>query len=97
MGVAGVPLGVGGGEDGVDEHKGADDLGSEAGALGVSLGKFIGTATVADVVGLLEALDEADAADGSEALRDHVKEGAGEGDLAGQEQAEGHRGVDVTT
>jgi len=32
VGVAGVALGVGGGEDGVDEHEGADDLGAEPGA-----------------------------------------------------------------
>nr|ACR37658.1 unknown [Zea mays] len=97
VGVTGTALGVGGGEDGVDEHEGADDLGGEAGALGVAVAELVGAAAVAHVVGALEALDEADAADGAQALRDDVEQGADEGHLPRQEQAEGHGRVDVPT
>jgi hypothetical protein len=95
--VTGVALGVGGGEDGVDEHEGADDLSGEAGALGVAGGELVGAAAVAHEVGALEALDEPDTADGAQALRDDVHHGADEGHLPRQEQAERHSGVDVPT
>jgi hypothetical protein len=38
----GIALGVGGGEDGVDEDEGADDLGAEPGAAGVARGERVG-------------------------------------------------------
>jgi hypothetical protein len=95
VGVARVALGVGGGEDGVDEDEGADDLGGEAGALGVSGGELVGPAAVPAEVGALEGLDEADAAHGTEALRHHVEHRAHQGDLARQEQSEGDGRVDV--
>ncbi|BAT01305.1 Os07g0448600, partial [Oryza sativa Japonica Group] len=95
MGVAGVALGVGGGEDGVHEHEGADDLGGEAGALGVAGGELVGAAAVPVVERALEPLDERDAADGAEALRHDVEDGADQGHLARQEEAERHRRVDV--
>ena len=95
VGVPGVPLGVGGGEDGVDEDEGADDLSAEAVALGVAGGDDVGAAAVAHVQSLLEALDDAGAADGAQALHDDVEDGPGERQLPRQEQAEGHRRVDV--
>nr|ACN26214.1 unknown [Zea mays] len=97
MRVTGVALGVGGGEDGVDEHEGADDLRGEAGALGVAGAELVGAAAVAHVEGALEALDEPDAADGAEALRHDVEQRAHQRDLARQEEAEGDGRVDVPT
>uniref|UniRef100_A0A0E0DH10 Uncharacterized protein n=1 Tax=Oryza meridionalis TaxID=40149 RepID=A0A0E0DH10_9ORYZ len=93
--VPGVPLGVGGGEDGVDEDEGADDLGAEAVALGVAGRDDVGAAAGGLVQALLEALDDAGAADGAEALHHHVEEGPGEGQLPGEEEAEGDGRVDV--
>ncbi|BAS90123.1 Os04g0521001 [Oryza sativa Japonica Group] len=95
VGVAGVALGVGGGEDGVDEHEGADDLGGEAGALGVAVAELVGAAAIAHVEGALEPLDEPDAADGAEALRYDVEHRAHQRHLARQEEPERHRRVDV--
>jgi hypothetical protein len=95
VGVASVALGVGGGEDGVDEHEGADDLGGEPRAGGVPGADLIGAAAVARVEPALEALDERDAADGAEALRGHVQQSAHQGDLARQEEAERDGRVDV--
>jgi hypothetical protein len=95
VGVAGVALGVGGGEDGVDEHEGADDLGGEPRAGGVPGADLVGAATVARVEAALEALDERDAADGAQALRGHVQDRAHQGHLARQEEPECHGRVDV--
>jgi hypothetical protein len=97
VGVTSVALGVCGGEDGVDKHEGADDLGGDAGALGVAFGELVGAAAVAHVVCALEALDEPDTAYGAQALRDDVEHGADERHLPRQEQAERHSGVDVPT
>ena len=68
MGVAGAALGVGGGEDGVDEHEGADDLYVEPRPAGVPRRERVGAAAVPVEVGALERLDEPNAADGAEAL-----------------------------
>ena len=68
MGVAGVALGVGGGEDGVHQHEGSDDLGAEPRPAGVPGGERVGAAAVPVEVGALERLDEPHAADGAEAL-----------------------------
>ncbi|THU54852.1 hypothetical protein C4D60_Mb11t00420 [Musa balbisiana] len=97
VGVASTALGVGGGEDGVHEDEGADDLGAEAGALGVAGAELVGAAAVADEVGFLEPLDEADATDRPQALRHHVEERAHQRHLSRQEQPERHRRVDVPT
>ena len=97
MGVAGIALGVGGREDGVDEHEGADDLGSEPCAGGVLGTDPVGAAAVARVESALESLDERDAADGAEALRGHVQDRAHQGHLARQEEAESDGRVDVAT
>jgi hypothetical protein len=93
--VAGVALGVGGGEDGVHEHEGADDLGGEPRSGGEPVADLVGAAAVSHVEAALEPLDERDAADGAEALRDHVEERAHQGHLARQEQAERDGRVDV--
>ncbi|BAS79887.1 Os02g0629266 [Oryza sativa Japonica Group] len=97
VGVAGVALGVGGGEDGVDEHEGADDLRAEAGALGVAVAELVGSAAVPRVVRALEPLDEPHAADGAQALRDDVQHRPDQRHLPRQEQPERHRRVDVPT
>lgn len=57
MGVSGVSLRISGGKDGVDKHKGTDDLGTQSGALGVSGSHYVGAATVPLVVSRLESLD----------------------------------------
>uniref|UniRef100_A0A8R7Q183 Uncharacterized protein n=1 Tax=Triticum urartu TaxID=4572 RepID=A0A8R7Q183_TRIUA len=95
VGVPRLALRVGGGEDGVDEHEGADDLRGEPGALGVSRRELVGAAAVARVLGAVHGPDEAGPAHGAEALPDHVEQRADEGDLAGEEEAEGDGRVDV--
>jgi hypothetical protein len=97
VGVPGAPLGVGGGEDGVDKDEGADDLGAEAGALGVARRDGVSAAAVAHVQRLLESLDDPGAADGTQALHDDVEDRPGERQLPGQEQTEGDCRVDVST
>lgn len=54
MGVSGISLGIGGGEDGVNQDKGTDDFSSQAGAFGVAMGELVRTAAVLVVVRLLE-------------------------------------------
>lgn len=73
VGVSGVALGIGGGEDGVDKDEGADDLSAEAIALGVARGDNVGTAAPHLVLTLLEALHDTRAADGTKALHNHVE------------------------
>jgi hypothetical protein len=91
-----LALGVGGREHGVDEDEGAHDLGAQTGSLGVAGGELVGSAAVAKVpVGAVEGLDEAGAAHGAQALRDHVERGAHQRQLARQQQAEGDRRVNV--
>jgi len=68
VGVAGAALGVGGREDGVDEHEGANDLYAEPRPTGVPRRERVGAAAVPVKVGTLEPLDEPHAADGVEAL-----------------------------
>ena len=97
MGVAGVALGIGGGEDGVDEHEGADDLGGEPRAGGVPGTDLVGAAAVACVESALEPLDKRDAADGTEALRGHVQDRAHQGHLPRQEEAERDSRINVAT
>ena len=56
MGVSSIPLGIGGGEDGVDENKGADDLGRDSCAGAVAVCQLIRAASVSYIVCLLECL-----------------------------------------
>lgn len=95
MGVAGRALGVGGGEDGVDEDEGADYLGAESDAVAVAVGDDVDAAAVAVVGVLHEGLDEADAGDGAQTLRHHVPQRPDQRHLPRQEQPERHRRVDV--
>lgn len=97
MGVTSVALGVGGGEDGVHEHEGADDLRSQARARAVPRGDRVRPASEAHVERTLERLHQARAADCAQALRHHVRQRARERDLPRQQQPERHRRVDVPT
>lgn len=74
MGVTGIALGVSGSEHSVDQDKGADDLSCKSGSFWVTIGQFVGSASIANVEGPLEALDEADTADSAQALSYHVEE-----------------------
>lgn len=97
MGVSCAPLGIGGGEDGVDKDEGADDLGAKAGALVVAGGELVGPTTVPDVVGLLEALHKTNPTDGPKALSDHVHHSSYQRHLPSQEQTESHCRIYVPT
>ena len=95
MGVPGIPLGISGREDGVDQDEGANDLSTKAWSLGVAGGDNVGTTTVAHVKSLLEALHHSSSTDSTEALHDYVEDGPSQGQLPGQEQPERHCRVDV--
>ena len=97
MGVPGIPLGISGREDGVDQNEGANDLSTKAIALGVATGNYIGTTTVAHVEPLLEALHHSSSTDGPKALHNYVEDGPGQRQLPGQEQPKSHRRVDVSS
>lgn len=73
MGVSGAALGVSGGEHGVDEDEGTDDLGAEAVTLGVAVGDDVGASAMAVVDGFLEALHDTSTADGTKALHHYVE------------------------
>lgn len=85
MGISGIPLGIGGGEDCVDEHEGPDDLSPHTDSGGVAVGEDVGSAAVLFVVRLLEGFDEPDSADSTQALGDHVHDGSNQGNLPGKE------------
>lgn len=66
--ISGISLSIGGGEDGVDENEGTDDLSTKTATLGVARGHEVGTTELLHVGGPLEALDDAGAADGAEGI-----------------------------
>ena len=88
-------LGVGGGEDGVHEDERADDLGGEGSPDGVAGGHLVGAATEGVVGVLHDPLHDAHAADGAQALRHDVQQGAHQRQLPPHEQPERHGRVDV--
>ncbi|RWW16231.1 hypothetical protein BHE74_00023261 [Ensete ventricosum] len=96
VGVAGATLRVCGGKNGVDEDEGADDLGSEGGALGVAGCDLVGSTTKGVVLVLHDPLHDPYADDGSQALRHYVQQRPYQRHLPRQEQPEGHRRVDVS-
>ena len=57
VGVAGIALGIRGGEDGVDEDERADNLRCETRSLGISCGERVCSAAISIEVSRLEALD----------------------------------------
>lgn len=65
MGVTGASLGVGGGEDGVDQDESSDDLSAESGAFVVAVGEFVGSSAVPHVVAFVESLDQTHTTNGS--------------------------------
>lgn len=96
VGVTGVPLGVGGGEDSVNEHEGPYDLGPESNPGAVAGVELVGATAEPVVVRLLEGLDEPNATYGSQALSHHVQNRPYQRDFTSQEQPERHRRVYVT-
>lgn len=72
MGITGVSLRISGGEDGVDENEGADDLSAESSAFVVAGLDEVGATAVPVVVCLLEALGESCTADCTCTLCYHV-------------------------
>jgi len=78
-------LGVGGSENGVDKHKGTDNLRTESSAFGVARADGVGTAAEGVVGVLHEGLHQADAADGTKALCYNVENRTDQRDLARQE------------
>lgn len=97
VGVAGVALGVDGGEDREDEDEGADDLGREACAVAVFGGHQVGASAVYTVQMRLQTLHDRGSTHGSQALGCHVQQGTRQGHLPRQEQAERDRRIDVAT
>lgn len=95
--VTGASLGVGGGEDRVDENERSDDLGTETRSFGVAGSDGVGTATESLVRRWLETLDDSGTTDGSETLHNHVENSSGQRQLPSQEQTERNRWVDVST
>ena len=95
MRVSGIALGIGGGEDGVDENEGTNDLGPQAVALGVAVRHRVGAAAQPLVTRVLEPLDHPGAADRSQALHHHVEDRPRQRQLPRQQQPERHRRVDV--
>lgn len=96
VGISGISLGVGGRENGVDEHEGANNLGSKAITLGISRADGIGTTTKPLVLVFLEALYHTSTADGSQTLHYYVKHRPRQRQLPCQEQPESHCRVDMT-
>lgn len=97
MRVTRAPLGVGGREDGVDKHKGADNLSAESCAVAVTSSDRVGTTAERVEVGTLEGLDQPNSGDSSQALGYDVRHGPDERDLTGQEKPESHSRVNVAT
>lgn len=97
MRVSGAPLRVGGGEDGVDEDEGADDLRRQPDAGAVAVGQRVGAAAVPLVQRALEGFHEPDSTYGSQALRHHVHHGPNQRHFTGQEKPERHCWVYVST
>ena len=73
MRVSGAALGVSGREDGVNKDESADDLCTEAAALGVAVCDHVGTAALGHVERLMKPLDHTSTANGPQALHRHVE------------------------
>lgn len=97
MRVSGAALGISGGEDGVDEDEGTDDLGAETVTLGVTAVDVVGATAVGHEDILLEALDNTSTADGTKALHHDVVHCPRQRQLPRQEQSERHGWVNVTS
>lgn len=95
MGVSSAALGVGSREDGVHKNECAQNLGTEAVALGVAVGHRVGAAALGLVEVLVECLDHSSSADGSQALHHHVEHCSRQRQFPGQEQPKRHCWVDV--
>jgi hypothetical protein len=93
--VARIALGIRGGEDGVHQDEGADDLRGQPGADAVAGRHRVRPAAVAHVERVLEPLHQARPADGPQALRHHVRQRPRQRNLARQQQPERHCRVDV--
>ncbi|KAM2126613.1 hypothetical protein ACFX1R_006610 [Malus domestica] len=92
-----APFGVDGREYGVDKDEDADDLSFPSCALVVTTSHIVGGVTDEVVLALLQGLDQPNADDSSQALGHHVSHDSNERDLAGQEKANSHSWVNMTT
>ncbi|RZR98148.1 hypothetical protein BHM03_00027462 [Ensete ventricosum] len=93
VGVAGATLRVCGGKNGVDEDEGADDLGSEGGALGVAGCDLVGSTTKGVVLVLHDPLHDPYADDGSQALRHYLSFQVKDGEVGEGETRDAGRAV----
>jgi len=73
MGISGFSLGIGGGEDGVDKNKGANNLCAQASAFTVPIREQVHATVVPVVVALLERLYQPHARYSSQALSHNVR------------------------
>ena len=97
MGVSSTPLGVSGREDGVNQHKGANNLSSQSNSGAVPIAKWVGSAAVLDVVALLESLHQRNTGYGPQRLSHHVQHSSHQRHLPSQEKPKCHRRVNVTS
>lgn len=97
VGISGISLGIGGGEDSVDEHEGTNNLGSKASTRAIACLDGICTTTKHLVLLFLEALHHTGTADGSQTLHDYVKHRPRQRELPRQKQPKGHCRVNMTT
>eukprot|EP00252_Welwitschia_mirabilis_P027733 TRINITY_DN95_c0_g2_i1.p2 TRINITY_DN95_c0_g2~~TRINITY_DN95_c0_g2_i1.p2 ORF type:complete len:282 (-),score=-6.92 TRINITY_DN95_c0_g2_i1:323-1168(-) len=88
-------LGVSGGEHRVDQHERTHDLRTEAVTLRVAVRHDVGATPKRLVLGPHVALDDAGAADGAQALHDHVIERPRQRQFPREKQPKGDGGVDV--
>jgi len=96
MGISGFSLGIGGGEDGVDKNKGANNLSAQASAFTVPIREQVHATLVPVVVTLLKRLYQPHATYSSQALSHHVGDCSHQRHLPGQKQPERDGGVYVT-
>jgi len=96
MGISGIPLGISGREDSVDQNKGANDLSTQSSTRAVPISQGISPTTIPVVVRLLEGLDQPNSTDSSQALSHHVHDSSDQRHLAGQKQPKCYRWVNVT-
>lgn len=97
MRVTSTPLGVSGGEDGVDQDECTDDLGGHTGTDAITGGETVGAATVAGVVRGLEGFDQSHTANGTEALSHYVHHCSHQRHFTSQEQPKCHRRINMPT
>ncbi len=76
--VTSFALGISGTEHSVHQHKGANDFGTQAVSLGVTMSDLIGSTSVSLIEAWLKPFHDSCSADCTEALTDHVEDGSRE-------------------